>query len=150
MAGCFRVIGCLVVIAVAVMRAAAAETNTVGDSLGWKVPSRGAIAHSTGLTSKLSRLETPWYSTGPVHKAWPEYPRINSTIAPQTSSLARPKPPAWLTSLLSPTSPTTTSAPSIPTALRARSWKSSLAATALHHLPLGPHQWFSWPWPSLS
>lgn len=90
------------------------------------------------------------YSTGPVHTTLQEYqPRQNSTTAPQPTLLAQSKPPAQLTSLSSPMSPTTTSAPSIPTALWDRSWKSPLA-TVLHRSPPGHSRWFSWPWPSLS
>lgn len=45
MASRVTVIGCLVIIAAVVM-GAAADTYTVGDSLGWTVPPGGRIAYS--------------------------------------------------------------------------------------------------------
>ena len=47
------VTGCLLVVMVALLKiAAAADTYTVGDDLGWTIPPAGSIAYSTWARTK--------------------------------------------------------------------------------------------------
>lgn len=49
-------IGCLLLIVVALWKGATAETYTVGDDLGWTIPPAGSVAYSTWANAKRFQI----------------------------------------------------------------------------------------------
>ncbi|TQE02293.1 hypothetical protein C1H46_012062 [Malus baccata] len=54
MVSLMRLVGCFLLVAVALFGGAAADTYTVGDDLEWTIPLAGSIAYSTWANTEIS------------------------------------------------------------------------------------------------